>query len=132
MVVTDDDKRGEVDAALEMWARWAHSAMSSLGWARMNIIGRIMKYGVRGAAQSAGLSSVEENKLCEFMDRSLMTLTESERRVVVRHYMRHETQKASAKAIRMGYDSFRETLKRARRKLSKLLEERKDLLASHI
>lgn len=117
------DTRSEVDAILEAWARWSVTALSGLGWPEMSIIGRIMKYGTRGAAQRAGVPIVEENTLCELVDRLLQQLSRVERRTVIRHYMWHETQAVSARALGLNHEAFRQVLSRSRQKLAKMLQE---------
>jgi hypothetical protein len=41
----------DADAALEHWAAWAKSALSSIGWPPRTLLARIIECGVLGAAQ---------------------------------------------------------------------------------
>lgn len=111
-----------VDDALEAWARWASRALSVLGIPPANIIARVIRYGVLGAAAEVGLRLVEVDELCELVDRAVCRLNEKQREVIIRHYFKWEDRKVSAKACRMSYEAFANTLSAARRRVWDYLE----------
>lgn len=113
-------QRDEVDVAMEAWVRWARNVFP--GWPNVSLLGRIIKYGVRGAAQLSGIQIEEVDELCELVDRALMRLTERERECIIEHYRRWETYEVSAKRIGISQESFRNAIHRARRRISDFLE----------
>lgn len=121
----------DADAALEHWAAWARSALSSMGWPPRTILARIIEYGVLGAAQrGSGVllvvgGIVEYDELCAWVEAAVMRLTLPERNVIVRAYMHYETPETSARELAMSASNFRQILYRARRSVRDYLDGRK-------
>lgn len=121
----------DADSALEHWAAWAKSALSSMGWPPRTLLARIIECGVLGAAQAgSGIllvvgSMVEYDELCAWVEAGVMRLTLTERNVIVRAYMHFESPEASARELGMSDSNFRQTLYRARRSVRDYLDGRK-------
>lgn len=121
----------DADSALEHWAAWAKSALSSMGWPPRTLLARVIEYGVLGAAQrSSGSllvvgSMVEYDELCAWVEAAVMRLTLAERNVIVRAYMHYETPERSAQELAMSASNFRQILYRARRSVRDYLDGRK-------
>lgn len=112
---------GAVDAALEAWARWARRALGDLGWPPMTLLARVIESGVSGAAQQGG-TPLEQDELCEAVERGILRLSEQERRVIVRCYLHWEPIKTSAEAIGITEGLYRVVLHRARRRVWDYIE----------
>lgn len=121
-MLTPPSTREEVDAALEAWARWAKSALREVGWTSVNILAKVIKFGVCGAANHAGIKLVEVDELCELVDKALLRLSEDERRVVMVSYFYYQPTEASAKQCHLSVGNFRLLLHKARRSVSDFLE----------
>lgn len=121
----------DADAALEHWAAWAKSALSSMGWPPRTLLARVIEYGVLGAAQrSSGVllvvgGMIEYDELCAWVETAVMRLTLAERNVIVRAYMHYETPEKSARELSMTASNFRQVLYRARRSVRDYLDGRK-------
>lgn len=121
----------DADSALEHWAAWARSALSSMGWPPRTMLARIIEYGVLGAAQrGSGVllvvgCMVEYDELCAWVEAAVMRLTLAERNVIVRAYMHYETPETSARELSMTPSNFRQVLYRARRSVRDYLDGRK-------
>jgi hypothetical protein len=121
----------DADAALEHWAAWAKSAMTSMGWPPRTMLARIIEFGVLGAAQRSSGSLIvvggliEYDELCAWVEAAVMRLTLSERNVIVRAYMHYETPEKSARELSMTASNFRQVLYRARRSVRDYLDGRK-------
>jgi hypothetical protein len=126
-----DSEFPDADAALEHWAAWAKSALSSMGWPPRTLLARIIECGVLGAAQrGSGMllvvgSMVEYDELCAWVEAAVMRLTLTERNVIVRAYMHFESPEASARELEMSASNFRQILYRARRSVRDYLDGRK-------
>lgn len=118
-----------VDAALEAWARWAKSAFSGLGWPSLSLIGRIVEFGLRGAAQTHGVKILEVDSTCELVDRAIMRLDETERDVILQTYLSHDAAQVTARKCGLTYQYYRNVLSRARRRIGDYLDgARKDVV----
>lgn len=121
----------DADSALEHWAAWAKSALSSMGWPPRTLLARVIEYGVLGAAQrGSGMllvvgGMVEYDELCAWVEAAVMRLTLAERNVIVRAYMHYETPETSARELEMTASNFRQILYRARRSVRDYLDGRK-------
>lgn len=121
----------DADAALEHWAAWAKSALSSMGWPPRTLLARIIECGVLGAAQrGSGVllvvgGRIEYDELCAWVEAAVMRLTLAERNVIVRAYMHYETPETSARELEMTPSNFRQILYRARRSVRDYLDGRK-------
>lgn len=121
----------DADSALEHWAAWARSALSSMGWPPRTLLARVIEYGVLGAAQRSSGSllvvggMVEYDELCAWVEAAVMRLTLTERNVIVRAYMHYETPETSARELSMSGSNFRQILYRARRSVRDYLDGRK-------
>jgi DNA-directed RNA polymerase specialized sigma24 family protein len=120
--------KNNVDIAMEAWCRWARAAFAGIGWPPESLLSKIIRYGVRGAAQKAGLYVSDADELCELVDRGLLRLADDQRAVIVRHYMYHETQDVSAKMLSMGHARFRDLLYNARNRMHDFLEGARESL----
>jgi hypothetical protein len=126
-----EQELSDADAALEHWAAWAKSALTSMGWPPRTLLARIIECGVLGAAQrGSGIllvvgSMVEYDELCAWVEAGVMRLTLIERNVVVRSYMHFESPEASARALEISAANFRQVLYRARRSVRDYLDGRK-------
>lgn len=121
----------DADAALEHWAAWAKSALTSMGWPPRTLLARIIECGVLGAAQNgSGMllvvgSLVEYDELCAWVEAGVMRLTLIERNVIVRAYMHFESPETSARSLGISAANFRQVLYRARRSVRDYLDGRK-------
>lgn len=121
----------DADSALEHWAAWAKSALSSIGWPPRTLLARIIECGVLGAAQRGSGTllvvggMVEYDELCAWVEAAVMRLTLTERNVIVRAYMHYESPEASARELSMSASNFRQILYRARRSVRDYLDGRK-------
>jgi hypothetical protein len=113
--------RGEVDVALEAWARWAKSAFTGIGWPTISLLGRIVKFGVRGAAQGFGAQVLEIDTMCELVDRAILRLDETEREVIVRTYLENHAAPVKAQRCRLTYQYYRNVLSRARQRIGDII-----------
>lgn len=116
-------ERDEADVALEAWARWAKSALTSLGFPPISIIGKIVELGIRGAAQSAGLKVMEIDEVCELTERAVTTLPGDEKEAVIRHYLLPEPDFVSARIMRIASSTFSEKLKSGKGKIQRYIED---------
>lgn len=126
-----EPEMSDADAALEHWAAWARSALSSMGWPPRTLLARIIECGVLGAAQrGSGIllivgSMIEYDELCAWVEAGVMRLTLPERNVIVRTYMHFESPEASARELGISAANFRQVLYRARRSVRDYLDGRK-------
>jgi hypothetical protein len=126
-----EPEMADADSALEHWAAWAKSALSSMGWPPRTLLARVIEYGVLGAAQRSSGSLlvvgglVEYDELCAWVEAAVMRLTLTERNVIVRAYMHYETPETSARELGMTGSNFRQVLYRARRSVRDYLDGRK-------
>ena len=123
----------EIDAALEAWARWARSALAGLGWPAMTLAARVIEFVVMGAASRSAPSAhpVEVDQLCELVERAVMRLKETERRVIVAHYLTWSPVEAAARRCHMSPGRFRTVLHAARRSVGDYLGGIRDHLCSN-
>jgi hypothetical protein len=112
----------EADVALEAWARWARSALGSLGWPPRTLLARIAEFGAFGAASRGGGGALEADALCERVERAVMRLKAIERKVVTTHYLRWQPLEVSARYCGMSKGRFRTVLSAARRSVGDYLE----------
>lgn len=112
---------GEVDVALEAWARWARSALSGMGWPPMTLLARVIAHGVTGAASRSAMA-LEADELCELVERGIMRLKEIERTVLVRHYLHWEPIEVASRHCHMSAGRFRTVLHRARRSVRDFMD----------
>lgn len=110
-----DDSR-EAHAALEVWARWAKSYLSGLGYSPINMIARFVEY---GPMRSGGFGPipVEIDQTCEIVDRAIARLDEVEQEVIYRTYLENDAAQVTARKCRLTYGYYREVLKDARRRV---------------
>lgn len=126
-----EPEMADADSALEHWAAWAKSALSSMGWPPRTLLARVIEYGVLGAAQRGSGTllvvggMVEYDELCAWVEAAVMRLTLTERNVIVRAYMHYETPETSARELSMTASNFRQILYRARRSVRDYLDGRK-------
>jgi hypothetical protein len=104
----------DVDVALDTWARWSRRVLGELGWPPVNIIARIVRYGLLGAAQQSGIRLTEVDELSELVERSVMRLEPRNREVVMRHYLLPEPDYISAAEMSMDPRRFSERLNKAK------------------
>ena len=107
----------EAHAALEMWARWALSVFSGLGYARVNAIARLIEFGPMGASQSFGPVPVEIDRTCEIVDRAVARLDYTEREVIYRTYLQNDAAQVTAQKCGLTYGYYREVLAKARQRI---------------
>lgn len=112
----------DADVALEAWARWARSALSGLGFPCINIIGKIVELGIRGAAQTTGIRLLEIDETCEIVDRAISRLDATERTVVIKTYLYNDAAQVTAKNCGLTYGYYRSVLCRARRRVRDFIE----------
>lgn len=126
-----DAELADADSALEHWAAWAKSALSSMGWPPRTMLARVIEYGVLGAAQRGSGTllvvggRIEYDELCAWVEAAVMRLTLTERNVIVRAYMHYESPETSARELEMSASNFRQVLYRARRSVRDYLDGRK-------
>ena len=111
------DESKEAHAALEMWARWAGSAFSALGYSRVSIIAKLIEFGPLGAAGSFGPVPVEIDTTCEVVDRAILRLDSTEREVIYRTYLHNDAAQVTAKKCGLTYGYYREVLAKARQRV---------------
>jgi hypothetical protein len=111
------DESREAHAALEMWARWASSVFSGLGYGRVNIIARLIEFGPLGASGSFGPVPVEIDRTCEVVDRAVARLDSTEREVIYRTYLHNDAAQVTAQKCGLTYGYYREVLATARRRV---------------
>lgn len=121
-VIAEPIERGDVDVALEAWARWAKSALTGLGWPSVSLIAKAIKYGISGAAQSGGSRVLEIDTTCEHVDRAIMRLDDVEREVILRTYMENHAAQVTAQRCGLTYQYYRNVLSRARRRVGDYLD----------
>lgn len=113
--------RSEIDVALEAWGRWARSALSGIGWSPISLLARVIEYGVRGAAQSAGVRILEIDSMCELVDKAILRLDETQREVILRTYLTHEPSQITAQKCGLTYGYYRNVLSKARMRIGDML-----------
>lgn len=112
------------DYALERWARKAAGDLTALGWPPVTLLGRIIEFGISGAAQP-GAKVLEIDELFQATDMAISRLSEQEKLVVCTHYAgTWKTEKVSAYKIGLSHDTFRKALQFARSKVQSYLEGR--------
>lgn len=111
----------DAEAALETWARWSKRTLSGLGYPAINIIARIVKYGLLGAAQQVGIKITESDEVAEIVERAVMRLQETEREVVYRHYLLPDPDYISADLMGIDKRRFSEYLSDAKRSIADYL-----------
>lgn len=126
----DSDGLGEVDAALEAWARWGRSGLSGIGWPAWTLLARVIAQGFTGAAQHGG-RSFEIDEAMEMVERAVLRLTEIERKAVCKHYLYSQSHEVSADYCRITYGHFRVVLNRARRRIRDYLEGARAICVSN-
>src|SRR3990167_3757269 len=104
----------DVDTALDTWARWSRRVLGELGWPPVNIIARIVRYGLLGAAQQAQIRVTEVDELSELVERAVMRLEVKKREIVMRHYLLPEPDYLSAEFMKMDPRRFSEQLNAAK------------------
>lgn len=127
---SDNDGFGEVDAALEAWARWGRSGLSGIGWPAWTLLARVIAQGFTGAAQHGG-RSFEIDEAMELVERAVLRLTEIERKAVCKHYMYSQSHEVSADYCRITYGHFRVVLNRARRRVRDYLDGARHICVSN-
>ena len=110
-----------VDICLETWARWSRRVLGELGWSPVNIISRIMLYGLLGASQQTGVKVTEVDEVSELVERAVMRLLERERECLMRHYLLPEPDYISAKRMKIDPRRFSEMLADAKKSISDYL-----------
>lgn len=111
------DESREAHAALEMWARWAKSYLSGLGYSPVNIIAKCVEFGPLGASGSFGPVPVEIDRTCEIVDRAISRLDKTQRQVIYETYLRSDAAQVTAQRCGLTYGYYREVLKDARRRV---------------
>lgn len=115
------DESKEAHAALEMWARWAMSVLSGLGYPRVNVIAKLIEFGPLGASGSFGPVPVEIDRTCEIVDRAILRLDTTEREVIYRTYLFNDAAQVTAKKCGLTYGYYREVLAKARQRIGDYL-----------
>jgi hypothetical protein len=110
------DESREAHAALEMWARWAKSYLSGLGYSATNMVARFMEYGPLRSG-SFGPSPVETDSVCEVVDRAISRLDKTEREVIYRTYLKDDAAQITAQKCGLTYGYYREVLAKARQRV---------------
>lgn len=124
MGITPDDKPdfAFADYALERWARKSANDLQSLGWPPITVLGRVIEFGISGAAQG-GAKVMEIDEMFQATDRAVARLRPREKLVVRTHYSgAWRTDKESARKLGMNHTSFRQILLFARTKVQSYLE----------
>jgi hypothetical protein len=111
------DESKEAHIALEAWARWACSVFQGLGFSPVNIIWKLIKLGVRGAAESFGPIPLEIDQTCEIVDEAVSRLDETEREVIYRTYLVNDAATVTAQKCGLTYGYYREVLFKARQRV---------------
>jgi hypothetical protein len=122
------DESREAHAALEMWARWAKSYLTGLGYSQVNIIAKSIEFGPLGASGSFGPVPVEIDATCEIVDRAISRLDKTERTVIYRTYLHNEAAQVTAQKCGLTYGYYREVLKDARRRIGDYLSGAKNVV----
>lgn len=121
----------DADAALEHWAKWALSALESVGWPRKTLLARIIEYGVIGCAQQASGTllvvghAVEYDEMCAWVETAVMRLPVEERNVIVVVYLDFVPPDTAAKELGISRGTLDSRLSRARRSVRDYLDGRK-------
>lgn len=110
------DESREAHAALEMWARWAKSYLSSLGYSSVNMVQRFIEYGPLRSG-SFGPAPVEIDRTCEIVDRAISRLDETERDVIYHTYLANDAAQVTARKCGLTYGYYREVLAKARQRV---------------
>jgi hypothetical protein len=110
------DESREAHAALEMWARWAKSYLSELGYSSVNMVARFMEYGPMRSG-GFGPAPVEIDSTCEVVDRAISRLDETEREVIYHTYLRNDAAQITARKCGLTYGYYREVLAKARQRV---------------
>ena len=110
------DESREAHVALEMWARWAKSYLSGLGFSPVNMVARFMEYGPMRAG-GFGPAPVEIDRTCEVTDRAISRLDSTEREVIYRTYLRDDAAQITAQKCGLTYGYYREVLAKARQRI---------------
>lgn len=116
------DESREAHAALEMWARWAKSYLSGLGYSPINIIAKCIEFGPLGASGSFAPVPVEIDRTCELVDRAISRLDRTERDVIYRTYLHSDAAQVTARNCGLTYGYYREVLAKARQRIGDYLE----------
>ena len=112
----------DVDVALDTWARWSKRVLAGLGYPAINIIARIVRYGILGAARQLGTRVTEVDDLAELVERAVLTrLDEQEQEIVRRHYCLPEPDYISADQMGIDPRRFSEKLADAKRSVEDYL-----------
>jgi hypothetical protein len=119
----DDSK--ETHAALEAWARWAHSVFKGLGFPAVSIIAKLIELGVRGAAESFGPIPLEIDRTCEIVDEAIQILDPTQKEVIYRTYLVNDAAIVTAAKCDLTYGYYREVLSTARRRVGDYISGRK-------
>lgn len=114
------DESREAHAALEMWARWAKSYLSSLGYSSVNMVARFIEYGPLRSG-NFGPAPVETDSICETVDRSISRLDPTEREVIYRTYLENDAAQVTARKCGLTYGYYREVLAKARQRVGDYL-----------
>lgn len=118
---TDSEEMKSAHIALESWARWARTGLSGLGFPSISLIGKIIRLGIRGASQTTGAQIVEIDQLCEYVDRAILRLDDTEREVVYRTYLFNDAAQVTARKCGLTYGYYRHVLARVRRRVGDFL-----------
>lgn len=110
------DESKEAHAALEMWARWAKSYLSGLGYSKVNMVARFMEYGPMRAS-GFGPAPVEIDRTCEVTDKAIGRLDSTEREVIYVTYLRDDAAQVAAQKCGLTYGYYREVLAKARQRV---------------
>lgn len=110
------DESREAHAALEMWARWAKSYLTGLGYSQVNMVQRFIEYGPLRSG-TFGPAPVEIDRTCEIVDRAISRLDETEREVIYCTYLRSDAAQVTARKCGLTYGYYREVLAKARQRV---------------
>lgn len=125
-VLRDFRSKHDVDYMLEAWARWGKAALP--GWPPKTLLARVIECGFTGAAQSQPIPEMDE--AVQAVERAVLRLTEIERRVITKYYIAWEPGEVSARECGVGFDSYRQILKRARGRVADYIEGLRDHIAT--
>lgn len=112
------DELAFVDAAMERWARW------NLGerGAGYTLLAKVIECGFTGAAQRGACALVGDMpEDVQLTERGLLSLKLTERKVLIRRYLRWEPRECAARALHMSPGRFSTVLHHARRNLGYFL-----------
>lgn len=109
-----------VHLRLEAWGVWAHSHEVQ-AWPEMSVIGRMMKYGTLEAAHHtrAPISMPDE---IAAVDAAVARLGDIDKRAIIAYYTHWEAVEATAKRTGMRVRQLYNVLRRARWRLSGMLD----------